>query len=80
MRFRILDHTGGYMAYQPEKIAKISISCCMLHNICRRRRIPIDVDGITESDNVDEAVNHGETPQNEAGGVEKRRMIIQAFS
>ena len=45
-RFRILDHSGGYLCYKPAKVAKIIITCCILHNICRRNGTPI----IDESD------------------------------
>ena len=45
MRFRILDHTGGHLCYRPEKVSKMMIVCCMLHNICQRNGIPIPSDG-----------------------------------
>ena len=40
-RWRILDHTGGRMCYRPERVSKIILTCCMLHNICRRNGTPI---------------------------------------
>ena len=39
--WRILDHTGGSLCYSPTKAAKITITCCVLHNICRRNGTPI---------------------------------------
>ncbi|XP_053567989.1 meiosis-specific protein MEI4 [Bombina bombina] len=33
MRFRCLDRSGGAMQYAPEKVAKIILVCCILHNI-----------------------------------------------
>ena len=35
-RWRILDHTGGSLCYAPHRVAKIILTCTMLHNICRR--------------------------------------------
>ena len=40
-RWRILDHTGGTLCYSPSKVAKITIACCVLHNICRRGGTPL---------------------------------------
>ena len=40
MRWRILDHTGGYLCYTPLKVGKMMVVCCLLHNICRRSGIP----------------------------------------
>ena len=35
--WRILDHSGGGLCcYKPKKVCKISVTCCVLHNICRR--------------------------------------------
>uniref|UniRef100_A0A3B4T4Q7 Putative nuclease HARBI1 n=1 Tax=Seriola dumerili TaxID=41447 RepID=A0A3B4T4Q7_SERDU len=37
-RFRCLDHTGGALLYSPQKVAQITIVCCILHNIdCHHR-------------------------------------------
>ena len=43
-RWRILDHTGGAMCYLPAKVCKIFVTCCILHNVCRRNGTPL-VDG-----------------------------------
>ena len=40
-RWRILDHTGGRLCYSPDKVAKITMACCILHNICRKNGTPI---------------------------------------
>ena len=40
-RWRILDHTGGSLCYSPTKVAKIVVTCCALHNMCRRNGTPI---------------------------------------
>ena len=34
MSWRILDRK---VCYGPEKVCKIALTCCVLHNICRRK-------------------------------------------
>ena len=75
-RFRILDHTGGILCYAPEKVAKITITCCMLYNICRRNGTPIlDSDGpIPPSVAMDE--DSMELPDT-VTGLDQRRKIAE---
>ena len=40
-RWRILDHTGGSLCSSPTKVAKIVVTCCALHNMCRRNETSI---------------------------------------
>ncbi|XP_071483870.1 putative nuclease HARBI1 [Diadema antillarum] len=40
-RFRCLDSSGGVLCYSPERVCKIIMSCCVLHNICMERRLPL---------------------------------------
>ena len=40
-RWRIIDHTGGYLCYLPSKVSKIVVTCSVLHNICRRNGTPL---------------------------------------
>ena len=40
-RWRIIDHSGGRLCYLPEKVAKITVTCCVLHNICIICKSPI---------------------------------------
>ena len=40
-RWRILDHTGRTLCYALNKVAKITLSCCALHNICRCNGTPL---------------------------------------
>uniref|UniRef100_A0A3B4Y3T8 DDE Tnp4 domain-containing protein n=1 Tax=Seriola lalandi dorsalis TaxID=1841481 RepID=A0A3B4Y3T8_SERLL len=37
--FRCLDRTGGALLYSPQKVAQITIVCCILHNIAKRHGI-----------------------------------------
>ena len=45
-RWRILDHNGGRLCYAPRRVSKIIVTCCVLHNICRRN-------GLVFSNNFD---------------------------
>lgn len=84
MRWRILDKSGGYLCYRPEKVAKIALSCCILHNLCRRRNVPMP--NLPESNDVihddsDEASSNETYPTNTANrnGQIKRNQIVQTF-
>ncbi|KAJ1149196.1 hypothetical protein NDU88_002011 [Pleurodeles waltl] len=39
-RFKCLQLTGGTLCYSPEKVCKIVVLCCMLHNLALRRHVP----------------------------------------
>ena len=41
-RMRCLDRTGGALAYTPEKVCKIVVACCIVHNIAIRHGIPLE--------------------------------------
>ena len=40
--FRRFDLSGGTLMYKPEKVCKLIIACCILHNIRRYLRLPQD--------------------------------------
>lgn len=77
MRWRILDHTGGYMCYQPEKVARITMCCCILHNICRKMKIPLDIN-IT-GHNIEDDIGAESTTESSTGA-SKRQEIVNTFS
>ena len=54
-KWKILDHTGGSMCCSPTKVAKITITCCVLHNICRKNGTPI-----LGPNSADEALDNAE--------------------
>ncbi|XP_053572148.1 putative nuclease HARBI1 [Bombina bombina] len=56
MRFHCLDHSGGVMQYAPEKVAKIILVCCILHNIAIRRGIEIDDEEEISFENFPEVI------------------------
>ena len=74
-RWRILDHTGGSLCYSPDKVSKIAITCCVLHNICRRNGTPIiGQDSLIPSLDVgDDAMGLEEN----VSGIIKRRSIAE---
>ncbi|XP_069192090.1 putative nuclease HARBI1, partial [Procambarus clarkii] len=41
-RFRCLHRSGGSLQYEPDKCAKISVACMLLHNYCIEQRIPLE--------------------------------------
>ena len=58
-RWRILDHTGGRLCYAHQKVSKIAMTCCVLHNICRRNGLAFshNFDPVNEQFSVNEEVN-----------------------
>ncbi|XP_042900078.1 putative nuclease HARBI1 [Parasteatoda tepidariorum] len=40
-RFRCLHKSGGNLLYSPSKSCQIIMACCVLHNICIERNIPL---------------------------------------
>ena len=71
-RWRILDHTGGRMCYLPDKVAKIFLSCSILHNICRRNGTPI-VDCNLHDDGTTDMEE--EASENTSGARQRLRLI-----
>ncbi|XP_069494163.1 putative nuclease HARBI1 [Ambystoma mexicanum] len=43
-RFRCISRSGGALLYGHEKVAKITMACVMLHNMCIRRNGPLPLD------------------------------------
>ncbi|GCB71937.1 hypothetical protein scyTo_0001757 [Scyliorhinus torazame] len=37
MRFRCLDRSGGAIQYEAERVARIVVACCTLHNIAQQK-------------------------------------------
>ena len=40
-RWLCLDHRGGTLLYAPEKVCKIIMACCVLHNISLKWGLPL---------------------------------------
>ncbi|XP_067615083.1 putative nuclease HARBI1 isoform X2 [Eurosta solidaginis] len=78
--FRCLQ---GTLHFEPRFVGQIINVCCALHNICRKRNIPV-----YEDDGRDEEIQHrnpddeneGETiPQADIDGVEVRNEVARTF-
>jgi len=80
-RWRILDHTGGSLCYSPAKVAKIIITCCMLHNICRRNGTPlVDKDPLSRVYLLSEEDDYSESKYDIVIGINKRKSIALMLS
>lgn len=77
-RWRILDHTGGALCYRPDRVCKIVVTCCMLHNICRRNGTPL----IEDSDASTPPVIGSETraTTNSTAGKRQQQRLINYFA
>ncbi|XP_069583824.1 transcription termination factor 4, mitochondrial isoform X1 [Ranitomeya imitator] len=42
-RFRCLDNPNGVLLYNPEKVSKIILVCCIIHNIAVLKNIDVDL-------------------------------------
>ena len=63
MRWRIPDCK---LRYKPGKVCKITVACCMLHNICRQSGVPFPEVGDANGDRSD-IDDTGETTSEENG-------------
>ena len=48
-RSRCLDRTGGALLYRPEKVAQITVVCCILHNIAKCHGLEHDALDVEEN-------------------------------
>ena len=48
-RFGCLGRTGGALLYSPEKVAQITVVCCILHTIAKRHGLEHDVLDVEEN-------------------------------
>ena len=75
-RWRILDHTGGSLCCSPAKVSKIAITCCVLHNICRRNGTPIIGEDCFVPPLVIEDSDSPEHLQLDCSGIAQRQTIV----
>ena len=61
-RWCISDHPGGTPCYSPSQVAKITIACCVLHNICRRSGTPLGAEYCPDPNVVSDDAPAGDTP------------------
>ena len=72
MRWRILDRK---LCYKPGKVSKITVACCLLHNICRRSGVTFPEVGDANGDRSD-IDDTGKTTSEENGDVVRQRNRI----
>ena len=71
MRWRILDRK---VCYGPEKVCKIALTCCVLHDICLRNSTPLPEDTPLSGQPDDSDEN---STSSIAGGLLRRQRIIE---
>jgi hypothetical protein len=74
-RFRCLDDSGGILCYSPEKVCRITIACCVLHNLCLDAGMEHEVDRGVADRIVEMAANPQPPPRAGAGAARQRRLI-----
>ncbi|XP_069165794.1 putative nuclease HARBI1 [Procambarus clarkii] len=75
-RFRCLHRSGGSLQYEPDKCAKISVACMLLHNYCIEQRIPLE-EIIDDDFIMNENVEGG---AHENGHTQRREVVRNFFS
>ena len=78
-RWRIIDHTGGRLCYLPQKVSKITVTCCVLHNMCKRANIPMLEEPISLESIRRMRIEELEPPQASLNGVQQRQRVISMF-
>ena len=76
-RMRSLDRTGGAMVYSPQKVCKIVVASCIIHNIAIRHGMPLEA-----PEDVEPPDNNNDPPYvaNEmAEGRHLRQNIIRRY-
>ncbi|XP_069489036.1 putative nuclease HARBI1 [Ambystoma mexicanum] len=84
VRFRYLSMSEGALLYRTEKVAKITMACVILHNMCVRRNVPlppdIDMHGPGEDDEDGDGGEVGPLPVRDArDGHAVRQALIHEY-
>ncbi|XP_064419089.1 putative nuclease HARBI1 [Latimeria chalumnae] len=79
MCFRCLDRTGGSLPLAPSKVCKVFLMCCMLHNITRRRRLPLPEEIPLELQEQQDAVENGEYRSVDLHGQQRRDTLVENY-
>lgn len=74
-RWLCLSSTGGTLQYRPEKVCRIILACCVLHNLAIRQGVPLQ-ELPRPDDPMPDAVP---LPPPNAAGLQTRQRIIQRF-
>ena len=74
-RFRCLDESGGCLLLRPDKVCRVTVVCCMLHNMATERGLPVPVMG--EHLEQDDPPEDEEPPVGRAA--ESRQTIVDRY-
>lgn len=77
-RFRCLDESGGCLLLSPEKVCRVTVVCCMLHNMATERRLPVPVMEENSQQQDDPPGVEDEIPVGRAAQV-RQRIVDQHF-
>ena len=77
-RWRIIDHTGGRLCYLPGKVSKITVTCCVLHNICKRANVPLLNDRPEARREIFQEQTTPSPPPTRSG-LEQQRRVVSTF-
>lgn len=77
-RFRCLHQSGGALQYNPTKCAKIIIACMVLHNLCVKRRVPLEE--VMEEHNAPNAPAPAGGNGHASGNARRREFVHRYFT
>ena len=81
-RFRCLDQTAGKMLFRPERCCKVIMAVGILHNIARKRNLPIPIDDrINELIAIERQneVHQNYVPNAFRNGVDVRQRLLETY-
>lgn len=80
MRFLCLHKFGGCLMFSPARCVNVIVATAILHNICVRHNVPLDVD-LPDDEREQEEDDDGQQQQDQGApqhaGVRVRRALIQ---
>lgn len=78
-RFRCLHKSGGCMMFSPQRDVKVIAATAVLHNICVRNRIPIQVEDDQEDHDLDMPDDDTDGQRRDVDGRMARQVIIDTY-
>lgn len=74
-RFRCLDNPNGVLLYNPEKVCKIILVCCIIHNIAIMKCLDVDIALDLRPPIKDESIED----DTEEGTVQRDKVVAEFF-
>ncbi|CAI9603653.1 unnamed protein product, partial [Staurois parvus] len=75
-RFRCLDNPNGVLLYNPEKVCKIILVCCIIHNIAIMKCLDVDIALDLRLPIKDESIED----DTEEGTLQRDKVVAEFFS